>query len=476
MRTSVALLVLGCSTLASAQVWEKLVAPGLTYRMEYDSSLPRVLHALRWSSQSSVTRAEPAIAGGAVYSENLAQSRSTVSDMVEVSGAIAGINADFFPWTGDPLGLMVKERELVSRPFPNRSAVAWGPGNAAFGRAAFDAVARFDSRAIVIDGLNEECGDSMVCVNAPIAGYARSRNPGTAVVIQLESDILPTNGATSGVVTEVLPGFQARPVHSNEIVLVAGNGRHDLGGVHVGERVTITNSLSGFDWDRLEHCVAGGPMLVRNGKWANSWDNEGFKPDFALKRHPRTAVGRTSAGELWFVTIDGRQSTSIGATLEETAKALMRLGCVEAINLDGGGSTTLNVLGQTMNRPSDGNERPVANGVVFLGPRAPELGVKPTILGPAVVSIRQPRGYRMAMGPEFPISNSEILWSASGAAWVDQGGLLRPLRTGRALLRGTVYGRTVEREIEVIPGPDPELAKAARAAKARGKRTAGKKK
>ena len=94
-------------------------------------------------------------------------------------------------------------------------------------------------------------------------------------------------------------------------------------------------------------------MLVQDGETAIG--EEGFPPgSFVAARHPRTAVGRTAEGDVWLVAVDGRSPVSVGASLPELAAIMRRLGCVEAMNLDGGGSTTLAAMGLTVNRPSDG--------------------------------------------------------------------------------------------------------------------------
>jgi exopolysaccharide biosynthesis protein len=103
--------------------------------------------------------------------------------------------------------------------------------------------------------------------------------------------------------------------------------------------------------------IGGGPMIIRNGK-AMEWS--GF-----LLRHPRTALG-WNADQIFLVEVDGRQSQSVGMTFPELADYLVKLGCQNAMNLDGGGSATMWALGQVMNSPSEGQERPGANALVVL--------------------------------------------------------------------------------------------------------------
>jgi exopolysaccharide biosynthesis protein len=80
-----------------------------------------------------------------------------------------------------------------------------------------------------------------------------------------------------------------------------------------------------------------------------------------------TVLGQYPNGDLFFIVVDGRRSNwSKGISLEEMQVTLMRLGVMEAFNLDGGGSSSFVFEGKVMNKPSDGKERPVATNIVIL--------------------------------------------------------------------------------------------------------------
>ncbi|MEU7788025.1 phosphodiester glycosidase family protein [Amycolatopsis sp. NPDC049159] len=122
--------------------------------------------------------------------------------------------------------------------------------------------------------------------------------------------------------------------------------------------------------------VNGGPWLVRNGRVSVNAAADGIvhpgDPSFVygwgVKRNPRTMVGLDRRGRLLIVTADGRQpGYSEGLSLVEGAELLKRLGAVEAINLDGGGSTAMAIDGKLVSSPSDATgERPVGDAVVVL--------------------------------------------------------------------------------------------------------------
>ena len=75
---------------------------------------------------------------------------------------------------------------------------------------------------------------------------------------------------------------------------------------------------------------------------------------FFTSREPRTLLAWNAAGDIWFVTVDGRQPSSKGWTMAEAADFVAGLGASEAVNFDGGGGTTFVVRGKVVNSPSDG--------------------------------------------------------------------------------------------------------------------------
>jgi exopolysaccharide biosynthesis protein len=94
---------------------------------------------------------------------------------------------------------------------------------------------------------------------------------------------------------------------------------------------------------------------------------EKFSREFSETWHPRTAIGRAIDGKVLLVTVDGRQpALSAGMSLEMLAKLLREFGAQDAANLDGGGSTTMYLLGKVVNSPSDKTgERPVSDAILL---------------------------------------------------------------------------------------------------------------
>lgn len=125
--------------------------------------------------------------------------------------------------------------------------------------------------------------------------------------------------------------------------------------IHLRRGDGSTEAVGGFP-EILDGGLRVGDLMVKEN------------PGFALSRHPRTAIGFDPySNRLWMIVVDGRQAYSVGMSLPELATLLESIGAVEAINLDGGGSSTMVVRGETVNRPSDeSGERPVVNALALI--------------------------------------------------------------------------------------------------------------
>jgi exopolysaccharide biosynthesis protein len=121
-------------------------------------------------------------------------------------------------------------------------------------------------------------------------------------------------------------------------------------------------SLSGLKPWKVKHAFGGGPVLVQDGqvKISNNEEKK-FAGKAITDKHPRTAIGYTKDGTMIILAVQGRmKGLAEGATLPQMAKIMVDLGCVEAMNLDGGGSSCMLVNGKETIKPSDpSGQRPV---------------------------------------------------------------------------------------------------------------------
>jgi hypothetical protein len=286
----------------------------------------------------------------------------TVLDMARRRKAIAAINAGFFAPNGDPAGLLKVGGELVSEMLRPRGAIAISDPGARvlqllFGRVTAQMSVMFDTP----DG-------QQATISASINGVRR-RDELTVYTPRFHED---TATATPGVewvlrgrpltVIERRDGVAAATIPPDGIVLSFGGPTPPpaLNTLRAGTAVRISaryRAEAGADsrrWESAYDIVGGAGLLVRDGKPIEDWTVEDLRQGFDTERHPRTMIGVDGRGDVWLVAVDGRQlNHSIGMTFGDLQRLAARLGLRDALNLDGGGSTTLVVRDAIANQPSD---------------------------------------------------------------------------------------------------------------------------
>ena len=134
---------------------------------------------------------------------------------------------------------------------------------------------------------------------------------------------------------------------------------------------TTRMGSSAAQWTRARHAVSGAGLLMVDGREVREWTDEGLSAGFDTARHPRTMIGVDEGESIWLVTVDGRQpALSLGMNFAELQTLARRLGLRSALNLDGGGSTTMVVRGYVVNHPSDDTgPRPVSDALLVFATR-----------------------------------------------------------------------------------------------------------
>lgn len=428
--------------LAPDREWRRQPAPGVEARTIVQDEPKRTIVALRFAPGSPY-RASSSLARDVVYDLTPSNGRASLSEMIRTSGAVGGVNGDFFQWGddpgGDPVGLMVRNGELLSHPEPGGEDRGWAYGWGATGFVAAKPTWRAESSLGLLSGLNGYTAAKGLTLSTASAGYAISKKPAAFLVLKTGTRLLAPRCEIDGTVVGLVEDVEKLRVNPGTMVLSSQDAREALRGARLGSQVRLKVRVEGFDWRKVDNVMGGGPVLLRKGKVVAP-DATAFDKD----RHPRTAVGFDAQGGLWAVVIDGRQAMSVGASISETAEIMRRLGCVEALNLDGGGSSSISLFGMTLNRPSGGTERLIANAVLWHGPRPSLMSVPLRIvLADSRVSLVDEAG--RAFAPE------RVVWSAQGKAWVEGDGLLHVLEAGEATVRALVDGRVYEAKFTVKP-------------------------
>jgi len=282
--------------------------------------------------------------------------RERTSEISRRVGALAAINGGFFAPDGDPAGGLVVDGEWVSEPVPGRTCLGLGEGFVLMDALDWQGKLVAPGVTVRLSGVNRVRRSGEVILYTPRFGQATRGDAELEVVV------------AGGVVREARSGGSAAIPPDGYVVSASGTATAALQGLRAGDPVRVLLSLHPASgdarWQAARHVVCGGPRLVLGGVARPA--HEGFPDGFRNRRHPRTAVGIGQDGSLLLVVVDGRwPEHGLGMTLEELARELVALGAREAVNLDGGGSTTLVVGGTVANRPSDeGGERPVSDAVV----------------------------------------------------------------------------------------------------------------
>lgn len=170
------------------------------------------------------------------------------------------------------------------------------------------------------------------------------------------------------VIAPARPDTAADITGTRALLVATGTASDGVNRLRVGDVVTIETHFVP-DRGALRSVVGGWPRIVRNGIDVSAAADtiEGTFPRFAASRHPRSVVGFSrDSSTLYLIAVDGRQASSVGMSLGELARAVIGLGVIDALNLDGGGSTALVVGDSVVNHPSDSTgERAVGDALVI---------------------------------------------------------------------------------------------------------------
>lgn len=361
------------------------------------TSGPWVVHVLEVDPTAYSGRATPVLANDVVVE------REKLSLLAARKGALAGVNGGYFvigPGDGTPgdlAGSSLLDGLLVSEAVDGRTNLVLGPSAASI-TAVSDSqtVTASDGATRLLDGENRRpgliraCGGSggdsptelplhdVTCTDpselirsTPIFGGQTDHGEGTEALLDATGTVMALREPRGG---PVLP--------SASVLSGTGDGAEWLRAhARPGSRAMVTTAVSGERGPLALvpglGVVNGGPRLLRDRRPAITAEAEGFDhagdPSFyyafGLRRNPRTLAGVTGDGRLLLVAADGRApGYSAGLDFEEEAAVMRALGARDAVNLDGGGSTTMTIGGTVVTRPSDpAGERPIGDAILLLG-------------------------------------------------------------------------------------------------------------
>jgi hypothetical protein len=327
------------------------------------------------------------------------EDREKTTELAALERANVALNAGFFVLDpaagaeGDPAGAGVYRGHLQSEPVGDRPVLVLDDGgrHTDIVRPSWPGSVRLPGGTRLLDGLNRvpglirNCGgtlddlptwrplhdvtctdDAELVLFTPAFGPTTPSGAGAEAILDRSGRVvavhesrgtalragqrtLQATGDLASLIAALRPGdpVQARPVLRSGGLPLTGPG------------TTVIN---------------GGPLLMEAGAvhitqaqdGMHQVTNPSFDYGWVLQRNPRTFAGTDAQGRTLFVTVDGRQPGELGLSIPETAAVARSLGMIEAINLDGGGSTAMVIHGSLISHPSDASgERPVGDAIVI---------------------------------------------------------------------------------------------------------------
>ena len=276
--------------------------------------------------------------------------KRTVRNIAQRTNSIVAINGGFFkPQTGVPLGTLMIDNKIYTGPIYDRVALGIFKDGYDVGRVQLDGKIIGNNQEIKIDNINQPR-----MLSSYILAYTRDWGK--------YAPVSPQYGVQLQIVGNKITAASANPLSIPENGYVLVGPKSKLGKLFGADYVDVEIKTNP-KWENVQHIISGGPYLLK--------DNQIFIDMTAQKlqsiggRNPRTAIGYTEDNNLVLVAVDGREGSSVGLTLVELEKLMKTLGCTNAINLDGGGSTVMYIKGQIVNHPHQPGGIALSNALVI---------------------------------------------------------------------------------------------------------------
>jgi hypothetical protein len=361
---------------AAAPRSSEQLMPGIRYIREIRmiGGAPVVFHVVYAPKPGGLYGLRPVLSGHTV------SGRETLSSMERrllPRANVVGVNGDFFTFeTGHPNGTYVERGALFSRPLRGRSTLGIGiDGMLRIARLRFTGsfqVAGQKTRVLREYNRPLKAIRGFTLFTSAWGARAPVRPRTNEAILVNVRRIFPNRDRVASVLKIVRGSGHAIP-RGGAILQARGTSRGLLrADASPGASITFHVGVAGW-WEGVKAAVGGGPLLVRGGVPVLH-AGEAFTSTELVPRNPRTAVGQLANGRILLVAVDGRSSVSHGLTNVQFARAMVHYGAAEAMAFDGGGSTEMAFNGRVLNRPSDGQERPLADSLqlTYIGVYTPK--------------------------------------------------------------------------------------------------------
>jgi len=345
------------------------IGPGATYtwrNVKLDRGLEK-LHMVEFDPTNAALTLEPGLTDGKVYGM---QGVSKMAGDADKPGnrVIAGINGDFYDMSsGVPLGMFMGGGKLLVSPPDDWYAFGLkADGSTLYGPSPkLEKTLTIGDKTAELSAINRTRGnEDLVLYTTDFYASTMTNDLGDEVAFGVLKGEVKSGQTLRLKVESIHKNKGNTPIADGKVVLSASGAKRDvLSELQIGDEVSLSLRLGG-EWSDVSMAIGGSALLVKDGQ---------VQPNSDPAAHPRTAVGTKADGSVVLLEIDGRQpGFSEGVTLAELAQIMKDIGVVNALNLDGGGSSTFiaRMPGDTqrklLNSPSDGGERKTANGILLV--------------------------------------------------------------------------------------------------------------
>lgn len=378
-----------------------------------------------------------------IRSEETWGKKTTLTSIMAENSTIAAINASFFDTATNPSDIIGVEIEngdysYIQENYNKKtlgaaSMMVSGPEITFSYLSGNIEVKNKEGKSIYITGINgmNDFVNSVVINRNAMKDSTQIEGKGKLYKIVVDN----------GVVTEIVAPKTVAVIPEDGYIITINETIKDkiLPYYQPGTEVTLKVNTN-FGEKLFDTILSGGGTILKNGQIVQ----EGMiiEPN---KRHPRTAVGITDDGKyLISMVVDGR-GTSIGATHQELANYLLEYKAYQAIHMDGGGSSTIAARNgqsnavEVMNKPSDGSQRKIVNGLGFVSTAPAGTLTSLEIIAPSErVFKNSPITYKVAGYDEYSnpvtLDTNEIVWSNNGIQGNWNGSTFTPTSGGEGTI------------------------------------------
>ncbi len=286
----------------------------------------------------------------ALSSDTNLKSRTKISSIAKNNNAVVALNGTYFkPQTGVPLGALMIDKKIYTGPIYDRVAIGIFDDGFDIARIQLNAAIEGSGITVKVDNINQPR-----ILSTYVLVYTGEWGKLSPYAPKYGMNLLVENGK--------ITKASANPIEIGKDSFVISGPKNLLQPLLIKKDAKLSIKTIP-EWNGVKDIISGGPYLVKDGEVFV--DMTAQKLGSIGGRNPRSAIGYTSQNNLILVAVDGREGSSIGMTLTELAAFMRSIGCVNAMNLDGGGSTVMYVNGQIVNKPNVTGGIPISNAIVL---------------------------------------------------------------------------------------------------------------